>query len=651
MPIPLKILFAEDNPNDAELEIAELCKAGFEPDWKRVDTELAFLENLNESLDLVISDYQMPGFGGLRALELLKKSGLDIPFILVSGTIGEDIAVKAMKAGASDYLMKDRLTRLGQATTHALGESQRRKERRKEEQDFKLFRALVDQSNDSFEVIDPSTARFIDVNEKGLTSLGYSRTEFLALRVLDVYQTIQAENWPTLLKEIRVDGSLNREGVHRRKDGSTFPVEFNIKWVKLDRDYLVAVVRDISERKEMEAKMYRAQRMDSIGSIASGIAHDMNNILAPILMAAPMLRMGMSPENTARTLATIEKSAQRGADLVRQLLTFGQGTEGARMPIKFDSLVREMVTVARQTFPKNIVLVENVANDLGSVIGDSTQLHQVLLNLCVNARDAMPQGGTLTLDAECVQFDQSLASMTPGASPGPYIRLQVSDTGTGISPKIVDRIFDPFFTTKGEGKGTGLGLSMVIGIAKNHGGFVSLITSEGKGSTFQVYLPMVQRGDEAAAPDAAAPAPRGNGEVILVVDDEETIREVICGILESKGYRAISACDGADATSKFVLHRAEIKAVITDLEMPVMDGLMLIRVLRGIDPSLAVLVSSGIASRQGIASRKVDLEALGVKNFLRKPYTAEKILHAIRETLDGKSDSSGLGLPEAASRT
>jgi two-component system cell cycle sensor histidine kinase/response regulator CckA len=297
-------------------------------------------------------------------------------------------------------------------------------------------------------------------------------------------------------------------------------------------------------------------------------------------------------------------------------------------------VVLEMLKIARQTFPKNISVVENVSKSVWPIMGDTTQLHQVLLNLSVNARDAMPQGGSLTIAIENIRFDQGTAAMTPGANPGPYVLIRVTDTGTGIPPTVLDRIFDPFFTTKEAGKGTGLGLSTVIGIAKNHGGFVTVHSEMGKGSSFQVYLPALPEGDAVTVEDDAVTAPTGHGELILVVDDEEKIREVIRDILVKYGYKVITAKDGAEATMVYALHNKEIQAVITDLEMPLMDGVTLIQVIKKMNPRIAVLISSGIASKQGMESRKAELEALGVRNILKKPYTVEKILQAVHELLE-----------------
>ena len=628
---PLKVLMVEDNAADVELIVRQLRRDGFEPNFERVETAADFVARLRPGLDLILSDYQLPQFNGLEALDLLTRSGLDIPFILVSGTIGEDIAVLAMQAGAADYLLKDRLTRLGLAVNHSLSQARLRQERRQSVEALQLFRSLVDQSNDALEVIEPETARFLDVNEKGYRDLGYTREEFLTLKLFDVDPLTNARSWPQFLARIRQDGTTSGEGSHRRKDGSTFPVEFSSKWVSLDRDYLVTVVRDISERKEMEAKFFRAQRLEAIGSLASGIAHDMNNILAPILMSAPLLRLGLSEEETVQTLATIEASAQRGSDLVKQLLTFGRGVEGARRIVRPEHLVREMASIAQQTFPKNISIVEDLPKSLWPIIGDSTQLHQVLLNLSVNARDAMPRGGVLTISAQDLTFDAATAGTMVGAKPGPYVLLRVVDTGTGIPPKIVDRIFDPFFTTKEAGKGTGLGLSTVIGIVKSHGGFISLRSEVDKGSAFEVYLPATPKGQDGLPGEGAAALPRGEGELILIVDDEKKIRDVIRDLLVKYNYQVITANDGAEATMEYARHGKEIKVVITDLEMPIMNGVTLVQVLKKMNPAVTAIVSSGVASMEGMEQRRAELEALGVRTILKKPYTVEEILLALRD--------------------
>jgi nitrogen-specific signal transduction histidine kinase/CheY-like chemotaxis protein len=391
---------------------------------------------------------------------------------------------------------------------------------------------------------------------------------------------------------------------------------------------------DITERKRLTNELLRAQRMESVGRLASGIAHDMNNILAPIMMAAPLLRMALRPADVAKTLETIESSAQRGADLVRQLLLFARGAEGGRGPVDTVKLVRAIMHMAGETFPKNISVITDVPAGVWPMCGDVSQLHQVLLNLCVNARDAMPQGGTLKVSASNVEFAAGAALPHPDAKPGPYVALNVSDTGTGVPPAIVDRIFDPFFTTKEAGKGTGLGLSMVVGLVKSHGGFLNLRTAVDQGTTFEVFIPALPGAPESKTPRLRAPA-RGERELILVVDDEGSIRDVLRAALTRHNYRVLVATDGAEASAIFARHASEVKLVITDIDMPFMDGIKLIKVLRQLNPTTKVLVSSGIAMGKGAGDRSADLRALGLEKVLAKPYTVEEVLNAVQEAMTG----------------
>lgn len=394
----------------------------------------------------------------------------------------------------------------------------------------------------------------------------------------------------------------------------------------------VGVAEDITARKEMEAQFYRAQRIDAIGMLASGIAHDMNNILAPIMMSAPLLRLGLSSDQTEKTLATIETSAQRGAELVRQLLTFGRGVEGERRVVNAGEVIREVAKMAQQTFPKNITVVVDVPRSIWPLMGDTTQLHQVLLNLSVNARDAMPEGGRITITAENVRFDKDAGAMSAEAKAGPYVLICVTDTGTGIPADVVERIFDPFFTTKEAGKGTGLGLSTVAGLVKGHGGFIRLVSEVGRGTAFQVYLPATPD-LRAETAETVSEMPVGHGELILLVDDEEKVREVSRDILFEFGYQVITAGDGDEAVKLFTQNIGKIRAVITDIDMPLMDGLTLIRVLRRMNPVIPVLVSSGIASREEMDRRNAELNSMGVGAMISKPYRARRILHAIHDLL------------------
>jgi PAS domain S-box-containing protein len=399
---------------------------------------------------------------------------------------------------------------------------------------------------------------------------------------------------------------------------------------------MVGVAQDITEKKELETQFFRAQRLESIGTLASGIAHDLNNILAPIMMAAPLVRTSDSPEFTEKMLGMIESSVQRGAHLVRQLLTFGRGVEGEKSPMSLDPVIHEIVAMARQTFPRIITFSEEVPEKLAPVLADATQMHQILLNLCVNARDAMPHGGMLSINARNVQVDAVAAAANPGAREGAYVLVAVTDTGTGMTPEIADKIFNPFFTTKPVGKGTGLGLATVLGLVKSHDGFLKLRTKVGEGTTFEIYFPAVAHHDGGESFTPAMALAAGNGQLVLVVDDEENIRDTVRGLLIQQGYTAIVAENGIEGVSRFALAQNEVRLVITDLDMPDMDGVAMIKVLRLMNPKLKIIVSSGISrGRQPNDKRSLELTALGIDAFLDKPCTAEQVLRSVQDVLKG----------------
>jgi PAS domain S-box-containing protein len=391
---------------------------------------------------------------------------------------------------------------------------------------------------------------------------------------------------------------------------------------------VLAINTDITGQKQMEANFLRIQRMEGIGALAGGIAHDLNNILAPILMVGPLLRETVSDPESRQMINTVESCVQRGADIIKQLLTFARGKPGARAPLPVRHLLNEMQKIIRETFPRNIQSRVNFPKDLWPILGDATQIHQALMNLCVNARDALPEGGTLTLAAENLTLDETAAALAPEAKPGAYVRVSVTDTGTGIAPEHLDRIFDPFFTTKEIGKGTGLGLATVLGIVRGHGGFVRVNSRVGQGTTFELYLPASPEAKAAGTPAAVALPPRGQGELILVVDDEAAVREIMRQTLEKYGYRVIAAGEGAEALALFGQH-PEIKAVITDMMMPGMDGPKLVRALRQLDARLPILGMTGLAERAGVKG----LEALNLPAVLNKPFAGVDLLAALHEAL------------------
>jgi len=371
--------------------------------------------------------------------------------------------------------------------------------------------------------------------------------------------------------------------------------------------------------------------MESIGTLAGGIAHDLNNILAPIMMSDDMLRLNDPDKETARWLGIIKESAERGADLIKQVLTFARGMTGERLTVQLKHIVKELVSVLKETLPKSISLKYEVDPELWTISADPTQIHQVLMNVCINARDAMPSGGTITIHATNVRVDEHYSRMNIDAQPGNYVLTTVTDTGSGMSAEVLERIFDPFFTTKDIGHGTGLGLATSQTIVSNHGGFITVYSEPRKGTRFSIYLPSAEAGKEVAASAVTEAMPRGNNELILVVDDEETIRQVAAATLVKFGYRTAVATDGTDALAVYSQQGPEVAAVLTDMAMPYMEGTALIRALRKLDPQIKIIAMSGLTS-EGTTAELTDLK---VDSFLSKPFTAEMLLNTIHTVLKG----------------
>jgi PAS domain S-box-containing protein len=395
------------------------------------------------------------------------------------------------------------------------------------------------------------------------------------------------------------------------------------------------IVTDITDRRKLQGQLLRAQRLESIGMLASGVAHDLNNVLSPILIALDILGRRHKDQLDQKILKTLESSVQRGAGIVKQVLTFARGLEGECTLLEPRHLIREIESILYETFPKSIELKSDISKDLDLVKADATQLHQVLLNLCVNARDAMPLGGTLKISAENIMLDEYYERLHLEAKQGPYVVIIVSDNGTGISPVVLNKIFDPFFTTKEVGKGTGLGLSTALGIVKAHGGFIDVYTEVGKGTQIKIYIPAVESPEGKGVPEQKKELALGQGELVLLVDDEKSICEIAKSVLETYGYRVIVAYDGTEAIATFVQERKSIKIVVTDMSMPYMDGAATIRALKKINPEVKIIATSGLATSE----EAVMSQSLKVELFLQKPYTAAKLVTAIHDVLAGTDTS------------
>ncbi len=451
-----------------------------------------------------------------------------------------------------------------------------------------------------------------------------------------VYELLCKENDLHKIQEatkIVVDeGEWKGELHHFTKEGIELVVESRWSLVSNDEGKpksIFVVNTDVTEKKKLQAQFLRAQRIESIGTLAGGIAHDLNNVLAPIIMALQLLRTKFSDEKSQGLLDILEKSAHRGADLVKQVLSFTRGLEGEYTTLQTKHLITEMEKIVKETFPKSIEIYTNIPKDLWTISGDPTQLHQVLMNLCVNARDAMPDGGRLSISAENLLIDENYAKMNIEAKVGPYIAITVSDTGTGIPPEILERIFEPFFTTKELGRGTGLGLSTVFGIIRSHKGFIHVYSEVRKGTKFKVYLRAIKTSEVQKAEEKQFKLPAGQGELFLVVDDEASVREITTATLQAYGYRVITASNGAEAIALFAQNREQIKAILTDMMMPIMDGPATIRAIRSIDPDIKIVAASGLMERDKLA----ELAGSEVQAFLSKPYTAEVLLKSLQKVL------------------
>jgi PAS domain S-box-containing protein len=426
-------------------------------------------------------------------------------------------------------------------------------------------------------------------------------------------------------------GEWSGELEHRCKDGHTLMIGSRWNAMPDGRDGASSVLvinTDLTEQKKLEQQLLRNQRLESIGTLASGVAHDLNNILSPIMLAAPMLRHDMTAERRSNLVKVLEQSAERGAAIVRQVLTFARGADGERVLVQPIYALNEIAQIATDTFPKSITVHTRYPEDLSLIEADPTQLHQVLLNLCVNARDAMPDGGTLTLSAENFDVDEHYAAMIPGSKHGPHLLVNVTDTGTGIRPDLMDKIFDPFFTTKGIGKGTGLGLSTVLGIVKDHGGTIQ-VESNGRGTTFRILLPASVAPFEPETTAAPVDLPCGHGETILVVDDEDAIRAVAEPLLRKHGYEVMVAADAPSALAIYAEHSATIALVLTDFAMPIMSGITLARTLRKMQPNARIIISAG---REEDCSH-AEMREIGAIATLPKPYTQATLLRLLHDIL------------------
>lgn len=634
----IRILHLEDNPSDVEAIRALLLRAWPDCTIVCVSRRQEFIAELKRGpYDVILSDFALHSFNGRAALRLARETCPDTPFIFLSGAIGEDQVIEALRSGAEDYVLKDRLKGLPSAITRALREGEERRRRREAERRSRELADLLNQAREAIFITDLDD-RVIYWNAGAERIFGWRSFEVLNLPLGEVF----GDDVQFLREETLIRGEWSGELRLFNRQRQPLVIDSRQTLIRGEAGQAKArlsISTDVTDQKRLEEQFLRAQRMENIGMLAAGIAHDLNNMLAPILLAAAMLRDHVSDPTALSLLSTLEKSADRGANLVRQILSFSHGTTSEKALVQIRHVVRDIGLVVNGTFPKSIQLVEHVAPDLWPIEANPTQVHQVLLNLCVNARDAMTDGGTLRLRAENIVLDEAAAQAIDGARPGAFVVLHIEDTGTGIAPEVAARMWEPFYTTKDAGKGTGLGLSTVRAIIESHQGFVELQTRRGRGTCFRVHLPASETAASEDSTPANRPLPHGRGELILVVDDERNIRDMTQAMLVRSGYRVLLAADGAEATVVFAQRAAEIRLVITDLRMPNLDGQTLCRALRRHNPAVKLLAFSGLSTAGG---NPQELVMDSVDAFLPKPFRPEILIatvHALLRPPAGGSSS------------
>ena len=505
-------------------------------------------------------------------------------------------------------------------------------ERKRTEEQIREQSALLDKAHDAIGVCDLEQ-HLIYWNKGSEHLYGWSAKEIVGKNANELLYREESPKRIEAKKNVIEKGEWTGELYEVTKTGKEVIVESRWTLVRDDAGKpksILVINTDITEKKKLEAQFLRSQRMESIGTLAGGIAHDLNNVLTPIMLSLQLLKDKYIDEESQKLLDMLDRNTKRGADLIKQVLSFARGVEGERNPLAAKHIITEIEKVAKGTFPRNIEIITDIPKDLWVISGDATQLHQIIMNLCVNAHDAMPNGGTLSISAENFFIDENYARLHTEAKVGSYIVITVSDTGTGISPEVLDRIFEPFFTTKEHSNGTGLGLSTALGIVKSHGGFINVYSEVGKGTTFQVYLPAIRTKIQEAGQQKLE-LTFGNGEFILIAEDEVSICEITRSTLEAYGYKVLTAENGEQAVALYDKNKDKIKVVLMDMMMPIMDGQTSVQAIRKINPEVKIIAVSGLTEKS-----RLEKIAHYTNAFLPKPYTAARLLKTIDEVLSEK---------------
>ncbi len=641
MKIPLKVLIVEDSKDDAELLLHALGQAGYEPTATQVQSAQAMRTQLgNRSWDLVISDYVVPGFGGLAALKVLQELEQDVPFIIVSGKIGEDVAIEALKAGANDYLLKDRLSRIGPAIDAALKGVAHFKKRKHAEQSLReseeRYRRLVESCPEAMFIMASGTIVF--ANPAAVSLLGVrTPVELVGKNLLDFVD----QNFRELVDEhLRqaldgLDGPLLEQKMIRT-DGTPALVEAIARRIQYHGEAAVQVLcRDVSTRKHLEQQLLSAQKMEAIARLAGGVANDFNNLLTVITGYSGLIRSGLAPDHPLqKDLHQVIQSTERAIGLTNQLLAISRKDVLAPEPLNLNIVLEQTAPLLRRLMGEGIETVLEISPDLQRVRADRGQLETVIINLCGHSRESMLHGGKLTLRTESLHLSKTSHNELHLRT-GDYIVLSIEDTGLGLSKEHQEHLFEPFFGSVQPGKNSGLGLATVYAIVKQHGGQIACASEVGKGSTFKIYLPAYNpaAADISHGPPHSAPHP---GAVILLAEDEEVLREFANLILRKHGYHVLTARDGVEALKIVEQSDRPVDLLFTDVVMPRMGGTELFRRFTEAQPQIPVIFTSGYPRSILVES---GLDDTGLE-FLQKPYTTGTLLEKIRVVLSNRQNQN-----------
>jgi hypothetical protein len=648
---PLRILHLEDDPLDRELVEATLVEGGFSCKIRHVETRTAFTQAIEEGeIDIILADYSLPAFDGITALEISRQRLPVVPFILVSGAMGEDPAIEAMRSGATDYVLKQKLSRLVPAVQRALMEAENSKNLASKERALHkaLYRLQLQIRFMPLACIvwDPEY-RIREWNPAAECIFGWSEAEACDKDIRELIVPPEEHELRFVqMEKILAEGDGSRTiSVNTTKSGKRITCEWFRTHLKDEAGNLAGVLsmaNDITEEKKAEEalaqsleQLRQSQKIEAVGRLAGGVAHDFNNLLTVITGYCELMMIKIGEGNPLlQDLQEVSKSADRAAGLTRQLLAFSRRQILQPKVLEIDTLVPEMDKMLRRLIGEDIDLVTILGADAGKVKFDPGQIEQVIANLVINSRDAMPDGGAITIETANVELDQAFVRKHGGAWPGPHVMLAVSDTGCGMSPEILSKAFDPFFTTKEKGKGTGLGLSTVFGIVNQSGGCIYVYSEPGRGTTMKIYLPRVtgETSPKDEKRDAGFEDRLHGSETILIVEDEETLRKLASSILEGYGYTVLTAGDGEEALQLLSDRQGIPHLVLTDVVMPKMGGRGLSDRIKSIHPGTRVLFMSGYTDNaivhQGVLNPGV--------SYLQKPFTPKALARKVREVLDGK---------------